>query len=339
MVLDLNTQSTRREDRLLHQPIFLQEILAQLVQPKARYVDGTLGDGGHAKALLSASDEQSRLIGIDLDTEGHVRAKQELSSFGERVQVVHNTFANIDEVVKQASWESVTGILFDLGMSTHHLQAERGFSFKNQGSLDMRFDPTGTIALPEPTAGYLKRIFRKIPNYSAKDLLNNLHEDELADLIGKYGEEVFAGRIAGGIVLERRNGDIDSVPQLTQIILRAYPGAKRHGRIHIATKTFQALRIAVNREYETLQIAIKKSLAILAEGGKLAIISFHSGEDRIVKQMFRETSQDENFTLLTKHPIKPTFQEVRSNLWSRSAKLRIIEKIKLYKQNDNLFDK
>jgi 16S rRNA (cytosine1402-N4)-methyltransferase len=129
-------------------------------------------------------------------------------------------------------------------------------------------------------------------------------------------------------VQERRNGDIDSVPQLTQIVLRAYPGSKRHGRIHIATKTFQALRIAVNREYETLQIAIKKSLEILASGGKLAIISFHSGEDRIVKHRFRQAAQSENFTLLTKHPIKPTFQEVKSNSWSRSAKLRIIEKNK-----------
>lgn len=326
MGLDLKTQSPRREDRLLHQPIFLQEILSHLVQPTARYVDGTLGDGGHAKALLAASDSNSKLIGIDLDTEGQARAKQELVQFEDRVQVAHNTFANIDEVINGAGWENVTGILFDLGMSTHHLQAERGFSFKNQGALDMRFDPTGTIALPEPTAIYLKRIARKIPNYSAKDLLNNLHEDELADLIAGYGEEAFAERIAAGIVLERRNGDIDSVPQLTQIILRAYPGSKRHGRIHIATKTFQALRIAVNREYETLQIAIKKSLEILADDGRLAIISFHSGEDRIVKQMFRKAAESENFTLLTKHPIKPTFQEVRSNAWSRSAKLRVIQK-------------
>lgn len=326
MVLDLNTQSPRRTDRVLHQPIFLQEILAQLVRPKARYVDGTLGDGGHAKALLATSDSDSKLIGIDLDTEGHARAAQELSPFGDRVQIAHNTFANIDEVVKAAGWESATGILFDLGMSTHHLQAERGFSFKNEGALDMRFDPTGTIALPEPTAIYLKRIARKIPAYTAKDLLNNLHEDELTELLQTYGEEVYAERIAAGIVAQRRNGNIDSVPQLTQIILRAYPGGKKHGRIHIATKTFQALRIAVNREYETLEIAIKKSLTILAEGGRLAIISFHSGEDRIVKQLFRKAAQGENFSLLTKHPIKPTYQEMQANAWSRSAKLRIIEK-------------
>ncbi|MDO8512044.1 MAG: 16S rRNA (cytosine(1402)-N(4))-methyltransferase [bacterium] len=328
MALDLNTQSLGRTDRILHQPIFLQEILKSLVQPKARYVDGTLGDGGHAKALLTASDESSKLIGIDLDTEGQVRAKKELVAFGDRVLFAHNTFANVDEVVKQVGWGFATGILFDLGMSTHHLQAERGFSFKNQGALDMQFDPTGTIALPEPTAIYLKRIARKIPAYTAKDLLNNLHEDELAELIQSYGEEAFSERIAAGIVQERRNGDIDSVPQLVQIVLRAYPGGKRHGRIHIATKTFQALRIAVNREYETLQIAIKKSLAILADGGRLAIISFHSGEDRIVKQVFRQAAQSENFTLLTKHPIKPTFQEVRANAWSRSAKLRILEKSK-----------
>ena len=326
MGIDSNVQSSRREDRVLHQPVFLQEILTQLVQPNALYVDGTLGDGGHAKALLSASDEKSRLIGIDLDTEGQERARQELFSFGDRVQFVHSTFANIAEVVEQAGWGNVTGILFDLGMSTHHLQTERGFSFKNSGSLDMRFDSTGKIALPDPTLTALKRVARKNPAYTAKDLINTLHEDELAEIIELYGEERFGEKIAAEIIAERRNGDIENVAQLVQVIVRAYPASQRHGRIHVATRTFQALRIAVNREYETLEIGIKQALSVLKEKGRLAIISFHSGEDRIVKQLFKKAATTGKFTLLTKHPIKPTVQEVRANAWSRSAKLRIIEK-------------
>lgn len=318
--------SSERITRGLHVPVFLKEVLQYLVQPNARLIDGTLGDAGHAKELLFGSGTGSELLGLDMDTEGLERAKKELEVFGDRVKVLHESFANIGSVTEKANFHAPTGILFDLGMSTHHLQAERGFSFKNSGSLDMRFDPTGSLSLPEPTLVSLQRIARKIPAYNAADLLNLLHEDEIAEIIMQFGEERFAERIAAEVVKERRRGDFSTVTQLIPVIVRAYPAGARHGKIHVATKTFQALRIAVNREYETLEQGIRQALKLLAPKGRLAIISFHSGEDRIVKQSFKRAAQTGKYVLHTKHPIKPSFSEVKENKWSRSAKLRVIEK-------------
>ena len=318
--------SSERTTRKLHVPVFLQEVLQYLAQPNARLIDGTLGDAGHAKELLSKSGDESELLGLDMDTEGLERAKKELEVFGNRARVMHESFANIGSAVEKANFHAPTGILFDLGMSTHHLQAERGFSFKNSGSLDMRFDPTGSLNLPSPSLISLQRIARKNPAYTAADLLNLLHEDEIAEIIMQFGEERFAERIAEEVVAERRRGDFSTVTQLIPVIVRAYPAGARHGKIHVATRTFQALRIAVNREYETLEQGIKQALKLLAPKGRLAIISFHSGEDRIVKQSFKRAEQTGEYVLHTKHPIKPKFLEIKSNNWSRSAKLRVIEK-------------
>jgi len=317
---------SERTARKLHIPVFLEEVLQYLAQPNARLIDGTLGDAGHAKELLSKSGAESELLGLDMDTEGLERAQKELEVFGNRAKVLHESFANIGSAAEKAGFHAPTGILFDLGMSTHHLQAERGFSFKNSGSLDMRFDPTGSLNLPNPSLVSLQRIARKHLAYSAADLLNLLHEDEIAEIIMQFGEERFAERIAEEVVAERRRGDFSTVTQLIPVIVKAYPAGARHGKIHVATKTFQALRIAVNREYETLEQGIKQALKILAPKGRLAIISFHSGEDRIVKQSFKKAAQTANYVLHTKHPIKPKFSEVRANNWSRSAKLRVIEK-------------
>lgn len=318
----------RRENREQHVPVLLNEVLGYLVKPVATYVDGTLGDGGHAKSLLEASDEKSCLVGIDLDTEGLERARVSLAGYGSRVQIFHNTFANIVEVVKESGKENVMGILFDLGMSTHHLQVNRGFSFKNEGELDMRFDPTGQTILPDPKMPFLKKLARENSSFKARDLLNKLHKEELSEVFRVYGEEIFADRIAAEVVKTRRSGDFENVSEFVRVVVDAYPVSKRHGRTHVATKCFQALRIAVNREYETLEIAIKGALSVLSVGGRLAIISFHSGEDRIVKNMFRDISKSNNeYKILTKHPIKPLFEEVTKNAWSRSAKLRVIEKI------------
>lgn len=324
--MDSVAQVMTRTERKIHIPVFLPDITGFLAREDAQIIDGTLGDGGHAKELLEKSGASAKLLGLDLDQEGLQRASSALDKFGDRVTFIHDTFANIAEIALKESFNEPTGILFDLGMSTWHLQAERGFSFKNSGLLDMRFDGSGSVELPSPELVSLKRLARKNPFYNAADILNELHEEELAELISTYGEDRFAERIAGQIVSQRRDKPFESVEQLVQSVVTAYPRGARHGRIHVATKTFQALRIAVNREYETLRLGIKQSLDLLRGKGRLAIISFHSGEDRIAKQMFKDASLRLPFKLLTRHAIKPGFSEIGTNPWSRSARLRVIEK-------------
>lgn len=315
----------KRGNRELHVPVFLQEILGNLSGPDAKIIDGTLGDGGHSKALLRASGPNTSLLGLDLDTEAVERAGKELEEFGSQARIVNDTFAHIEEVVNREKFFAPTGILFDLGMSTHHLQVERGFSFQNTGVLDMRFNGKGNISLPQPEKASLRKLAQRFNSFTAAQVVNQLRKDELSELIQEYGEERFAERIAEAIVSRRRDQPIENVQDLVQIIVSAYPASARHGRIHVATRTFQALRIAVNREYETLRQGIEQALRVLTKGGRLAVISFHSGEDRIVKQMFKAVSSEE-YSLLTKHPLKPTYAEVQENSWSRSAKLRIIER-------------
>lgn len=316
-----------REEREKHVPVFLKEVvkfLAGDAKSGAKFIDGTLGEAGHAAELLKAS-ENSRLLGLDLDPEGVKKSQKFLEPFGDRVKIVHETFAHLKEVAEREDFTNATGILFDLGMSTEHLKAERGFSFHNLGLLNMRFDSSNSVKLPVPELTSLKGLAENYPFYSAKDIVNVLRTEQLIEIFSLYGEERFSERIAEAIVKERRSGKIETVPQLVEIVVKAMPPKARHQKAHAATKVFQALRIAVNREYETLKAGIAQALEVLASGGKLAVISFHSGEDRIVKQMFRAAPED-SFSLLTKHPIKPTFEETKKNPWSRSAKLRVIEK-------------
>ncbi len=316
----------RRGKREQHVPVFLDEILSFLARPGVILVDGTLGDGGHSKAILDASGPNARILALDLDSESIERARRNLTDYKQQVVIVKETFGHLKQAIEKENYPKPNGILFDLGMSTNHLQVERGFSFQNVGPLDMRFDATGTIALPEPEMPALKKIAARYGSYKASDILNHLYENEIADILTQFGEERFADRIAQGIVRERKNSPIENVQDLVRIIVRSYPATARHGRIHVATRTFQALRIAVNREYETLQMGIEQSLEVLAPGGRLAIISFHSGEDRIVKKAFRAISSTGEFILLNKHALKPSFAETQANAWSRSARLRVIER-------------
>jgi len=325
--------SGKRGEREKHIPVFLKEIVNFLAKERAVFIDGTLGEAGHAAELLKASPD-SRLLGLDLDPDGVKKSQNYLEPYKDRVKLVHETFAHLKEVASKEGFMNATGILFDLGMSTEHLKAERGFSFHNLGLLNMRFDSANSIALPLPELTSLRGLAENYPFYSAKDIIGLLRKEQLEEIFSLYGEERFAERIAESIVKERRGKKIETVPELVGIIVKAYPVSARHHKTHVATKVFQALRIAVNREYETLKAGIEQAFEVLGEGGKLAIISFHSGEDRIVKQMFRLASKD-SFSLLTKHPIKPTFEETKENPWSRSAKLRVIAKInsKTSKQN------
>jgi 16S rRNA (cytosine1402-N4)-methyltransferase len=291
-----------------HVSVMREEVLAYL-QPSQgrRFVDGTLGGAGHAESILAAGTD-SHLLGIDLDPVALATAQARLAQFGDRVHVARGNYADMARLVARCGWQDVDGILLDLGVSSYQLDTpERGFSFQHDAPLDMRLDPDG------PT--------------TAADLVNTLDEKRLADLIFLYGEERGSRRIARFISEYRRKQPITRTLELADVVTRALGG--RHGRIHPATRTFQALRIAVNRELDGLTQVIPEALGLLAPGGRLAIISFHSLEDRIVKHAFRAAALQNDradFEILTPKPREATDDEQRSNPRSRSARLRVIER-------------
>ncbi|HJZ68048.1 MAG TPA: 16S rRNA (cytosine(1402)-N(4))-methyltransferase RsmH [Blastocatellia bacterium] len=319
----------------LHEPVLLEEVIRWL-QPQqgGLFVDCTVGVGGHARAILDAS-VQTRVIGIDRDPQALAVARERLALFEERVQLVHANFGEIATILEQAGVNQARGVLADLGVSSLQLQrSERGFSFTCDAPLDMRMDQTSS-----PTAA---------------DLVNQLSEQELANLIFEHGEERGARKIARRVVQERDRQPITTTKQLADIVVRGLnvPG---RWRIHPATRTFQALRIAVNDELESLERFIPDAISVLAHGGRLAIISFHSLEDRIVKRSFlRESGRclcepqrwpsrpeqrgsDEGIcercgarrrvTILTRKPVRPTAEEIGRNPRSRSSLLRVCERL------------
>jgi 16S rRNA (cytosine1402-N4)-methyltransferase len=289
------------------------------LQPKnkGRYVDGTLGAGGHARGILEACAPDGRLLGLDVDPQALALARETLAPYGERIRLRQASYDSLAETLREIGWDKVDGILLDLGLSSMQLDSpERGFSFQQDAPLDMRFDPAS------PT--------------TAADLVNALSGNELADLIFRYGEEHASRRIAQAIVKAR---PLQTTRQLAAVIESVVP---RKGRVHPATQTFQALRIAVNDELERLENVLPQALAALRSGGRLAIISFHSLEDRIVKEYFRRESKDQvnppyeriyeiekKATLkeINRKVIIPGEAEVKANPRARSAKLRIAEKL------------
>ncbi|HTY44660.1 MAG TPA: 16S rRNA (cytosine(1402)-N(4))-methyltransferase RsmH, partial [Patescibacteria group bacterium] len=249
-----------------------------------------------------------RLIGIDRDQESLAIAARRLSDFKGSYELVHGNFMDIDSVLKESNVKKVDGILLDLGISSFQLSnPERGFSFQQEGPLDMRLDRTSYI--------------------SAYDLLNNLNEEEISDLLWAFGQERWHNRIARFLVEARKSRPISTTAQLSDIIVRAVPYRQRYYRIHPATRTFQAVRIAVNRELETLETALQKSIPLLNPGARICVISFHSLEDRIVKLAFREFAAQGLIDLITHKPQTPTYAETRDNPSSRSAKLRVAERL------------
>jgi 16S rRNA (cytosine1402-N4)-methyltransferase len=297
-----------------HVPVLLNEVLNGLA-PHAggRYIDGTLGGGGHAAAVLEASAPDGRLLGIDADPAALAAAGARLAAFGERATLTHGNFRDIGRLAIEQGFERVDALLLDLGVSSYQLDTPgRGFSFAADAPLDMRLDPT--------------------EGKTAADLVNGTSEGELADLIYRYGEERGSRRVARFIAEARRKRPIATTGELAELVARALGG--RHGKIHPATRTFQALRIAVNRELESLEMALPQAVELLGEGGRLAIISFHSLEDRIVKLFFRAESgysggeRPARLQIITKKPIEATEQEARANSRSRSAKLRVAEKLR-----------
>jgi 16S rRNA (cytosine1402-N4)-methyltransferase len=310
-----NSQFSILNSQFQHIPVLLAEVLAGLApQPGGRYIDGTLGGAGHSAAILEASAPDGRLLGIDADPAALAAGATRLASFSGRTVLAHGNFRDLAQLARANGFEPANGILLDLGVSSHQLDTpERGFSFMTDAPLDMRMDPTN--------------------GETAADLVDELSEGDLADLIYRYGEERGSRRIARAIVAARRTGRITSTRAFAEIAARAMGG--RHGKIHPATRTFQALRIAVNHELESLEAVLPQAVDLLAPGGRLAVIAFHSLEDRIVKQFFRAESGyagavgSNRLRIITKKPIEAEPAEARANPRARSAKLRIAEKLQI----------
>lgn len=288
-----------------HIPVLRQEVLAALqLTPNATVVDGTLGDAGHAEIILAATAPRGRLIGIDADPEAILRSKHYLAEYGSRVAFVRESFRNIEAVINDVLNEKVDAVLLDLGWSTPQFHERgRGFSFEGDEPLDMRFDAglSGTE--------------------TAADILATRSPQELAVLFSRYADEKNAMNIARAIVGERHKNPIATTQDLVRVIMRVTRGPR--GKIHPATRVFQALRIAVNDEFGALQEGLLGAINVLAPGGRLAVITFHSGEDRIVKRCF---SIHPDVNVITKKPLEPTRDEVLENPRARSAKVRVVEK-------------
>ncbi|MGQ0809722.1 MAG: 16S rRNA (cytosine(1402)-N(4))-methyltransferase RsmH [Nitrospiraceae bacterium] len=295
-----------------HIPVLIEEVTAWLqCQPGKCYLDCTLGYGGLAFRILVLSEPSGRLIGIDQDAMALAAARERLGRYETRVHLIKGNFKDLKHHLHSLGVSIVDGIVFDLGVSSPQLdRADRGFSFTADGILDMRMD-------------------RQSSGRTAADLINHLPESELADVIFRYGEERYSRRIAAAIIRTRRAHPLRTTGELTSVIQRAVPPSYRHGRIHYATRTFQGLRIAVNRELDVLEPALRDAVDVLAPSGRLCAVSFHSLEDRIVKQTFRSLSQQTGARLavLTKKPQTPSDEERRRNPRSRSAKLRVAERV------------
>ena len=296
-------------DAPAHQSVLMNEVLQYMdPQPEEVFVDGTLGMGGHAQAILHRLGPKGLLIGLDRDLHSLEQAQKNLEEFTHQCRLIHQDFRDIDQALADLNIDAVDGILLDLGISSYQLDnPERGFSLRNSGPLDMRMDQNGAI--------------------SAYDLVNSLTEREIAAILKDFGEERWAGRIARQIVSERSKQPIEYTDDLTRIILKAVPGKGKPPRIHPATRTFQALRIAVNRELETLETVIDKSITLLKPGGRMGIISFHSLEDRIVKNKFKLFEKANLARCLVKKPVRPGEAETEDNPRARSARFRIIKRV------------
>lgn len=287
-----------------HQPVLVEELLECLdLKPDGIYVDGTLGGGSHAAALLERAGPKTILIGIDRDGEILEFAKERLNLFGGQVKMHHANYVQIEEILQREGITAVDGIYLDLGVSSLQLETKgRGFSFLREGPLDMRMDPSQGMTVLQK--------------------LKEADERQLTFVLKEYGEERYAERIAAALKEKMKGGLIQTTSDIAQIALEAYPKKARFGRIHPATRTFQALRIWVNEELENLKRFLKVIPPLLKEGGRVCILSYHSLEDRIVKRTFKEWVGRGEFGWVHKKPLRPRLEELKANPRSRSAKLR-----------------
>ncbi|MBI5417215.1 16S rRNA (cytosine(1402)-N(4))-methyltransferase RsmH [Candidatus Poribacteria bacterium] len=308
-----------------HVPIFLKESLSFLQVDSAEcgdvYVDATLGDGGHTFGMAQSLKNKGQIIAIDRDIEAINRTRERLKDFN-NIIYIHDNYENLDNILSSQGISKISGIIFDLGISSFQIDLSgRGFSFLRDESLDMRMDANSSI--------------------SAKDIVNTFPEEEISNIIWKFGEEKWSRRIATRIVEERSRGSIDTTAMLVDIIKKAIP-RKFYPQHHVATKTFQALRIAVNKELVGLEHTFKTAIDFLEIGARICIISFHSLEDRIVKNTFRSLEgrctcppdlpvcgcqAHKTINILTRKGITPSAEELNDNQRARSARLRVAEKI------------
>lgn len=307
----------------VHKSVLLNETVDSLnIKPNGIYIDGTLGGGGHAYEVCKRLGEHGRFIGIDQDAEAIEAAGLRLAEFGDKVTIVRSNYVDIDNILKSLNISKVNGIMLDLGVSSHQLDiVERGFSYKENAPLDMRMDVRNPM--------------------TAKDIVNNYSEMELYRVIRDYGEDKFAKNIAKHIVNARKEKEIETTYELNDIIKAAIPMKMRVNGGHPAKKTFQAIRIELNKELEVLNNSIDKMIDLLDDGGRLSIITFHSLEDRIVKTRFRNNEnpcicppdfpvcvcgKKSKGKVITRKPIVPSEQEIIENKRAKSSKLRVFER-------------
>ncbi len=309
-----------------HIPVMLEEVMHWIApKPGGFYMDATLGLAGHAARLMEITGGQARLLGLDRDEQALAKAGARLAPYGENVRLAHTSFRHFPQALREAGWDKLDGVIADLGVSSLQLDSpERGFSFLHDGPLDMRMDP-GSGGEP------------------ASSIVNGASFERLRQLLWDYGEEPMAGRIARAIIAARENARIESTLELARIVAAAYPAKRRAlARNHPATKTFQALRLEVNQELREVEIFLERVVDYLRPGARIAVISFHSLEDRIVKRAFRKESSaclcpreypvcqcghTQKLSLPFRKPLIPGEEEMRSNSRSRSAKLRVAERV------------
>lgn len=309
-----------KNKKLIHEPVLLEEVCKNLsLRGKRVVVDSTVGLAGHAKAIVEQLPKNGKLVGFDLDPDHIKKAKQKLRKYKDQVVLVRANFSELTEELKKLRLKGIDGILFDLGIASTHVDVpERGFSFMHEGPLDMRFSPKQELM--------------------AEEIVNTYPEKRLIELFKHYGEEKHARKIAREIVSRRKKRKFKTTTQLAKVIEKLF---KSRGRIHPATRVFQALRIEVNKELEVLPSALEQAVELLRPKGRIVVISYHSLEDRIVKRFFKEQALEyvnlpeedrtrmlhPSLKIVTKKPIVPSEEEVERNPRSRSAKLRVAEKI------------
>ena len=308
----LKSNNSGSHKKMTHETVLLKETVDGLNLKSGDIVfDGTLGGGGHSAYIAEKFGPRVKIIAVDRDSEALIRAGERLKKAGANYILTLSDYRHIDQVLDEQKVKEVQGIILDLGLSSNQLDdSGRGFSFRNDEPLFMTFTaPTDK------------------PFLTAKVILNNWAEKTLADIIYAYADERYAKRIAKKIVDYRQTRPIEMTWELVDIISSAVPAIYRKGKIHFATKTFQAIRMAVNDELGALTEGLRKGFASLSHGARMSVISFHSGEDRLVKNYFRELAKEKKVLLINKKPIIPGADETGRNPRARSAKLRIIEKI------------
>jgi 16S rRNA (cytosine1402-N4)-methyltransferase len=310
--------------KYLHAPVLTEEVIAYLKCSEGGiFVDATVGEGGHTLEILRAS-RQNTVIGIDWDREMLERARERVAEYADRVTLMHDDFAHLPQILHAAGIEKVDGLLFDLGVSSFHFEEpRRGFSLYHDGPLDMRMDTTGRL--------------------TAYDIVNHFPLDEIEKILRRFGEERWAKKIATVIGIERQRKKIRTTGELAKIVARAIPNKYHTRRTHPATKSFLALRIAVNKELERIEESLATAPLLLKRGGRIGVISFHSLEDRIVKQGLKKMERtcmcppglpqcvcggkEKVLQVITKRPVTPRSEELRDNPRARSAKLRVAERV------------